>query len=149
MRQFARKDRNMLGTLNFLTVLNRLWRVWNVKSSTKGQRKKDDLSSPIRSMADTQVGVLRSCLSWFQSWPADKHTGLTSETRGALIFTLKGMLAYLEQKLVVEKEAYVMLGQLMSDPIEGYFGQVCLCWARLSSAFCALSLSARACANSL
>ena len=70
------------------------------------------------------MGVLLNWKAFIESWPEDSDTGFTSETRGAILFTLNGMLAYIKHKL--ESGArFVLLGQLMSDPIEGYFGQVC------------------------
>jgi len=51
----SKSNLDVSGTTKFLNIILRLWNILNVKSTDKGQRKRDSTMDPIRSVNDENV----------------------------------------------------------------------------------------------
>jgi len=110
------------GTVDFLSLIIKLWNVLNVKSRTKGKHKRDLTMDPVRSSLDWKLEFLREFADFLERWEKSKKPGLSRETFLAVRHTclsLADCTAYLLDKLGVP---YVLLGHLQSDAIESRFG---------------------------
>ena len=109
-------------TGDFIKLVIKLWNILNVKTCTKGQRKRDDTMDPIRSSWDWQLDFLRQFADFVTRWETSSKPGLTRETFHALRHTCLAIAecaTYLLDKLAFD---IIMLGYLQSDPIESRFG---------------------------
>jgi hypothetical protein len=85
-------------TKEFLTIINKWWRVVNVKHPDKGKHLRDIYADPIRSSNQINFQFLQAFVSWLQSWedlmildvPKRAHK-LSAETHFALSFTTKNL----------------------------------------------------------
>ena len=57
-------DTHMSGTSKFLSIILRLWKILNVKSTGKGRRKRDSDMDAIFSVDDSSVVFLREVYEW-------------------------------------------------------------------------------------
>lgn len=109
-------------TANFLSIVIKLWNVLNVKTCSKGSRKRDETMDPIRNSWDWQLGYLREFADFLERWETSKKPGLTRETFLALRHTCRAVAECVEWLLNTRGFEFVLLGYLQSDPIEKRFG---------------------------
>ena len=110
------------GTVDFLSLIIKLWNVLNVKSRTKGKHKRDLTMDPVRSSLDWKLEFLREFADFLDRWEKSRKAGLSRETFLAVRHTclsLADCTSYLLDKLDLP---YVLLGHLQSDAIESRFG---------------------------
>jgi hypothetical protein len=110
------------GTADLISLILKLWNVMNVKTTTKGKRKRDYTMDPVRSSLDWKLQFLREFADFLQRWETTKKPGLSRETFLALRHTclaLADCSSYLMDRLGFN---VVLLGHLQSDAIESRFG---------------------------
>ena len=110
------------GTAAFISVVIKLWNVMNVKTSTKGKRKRNMSMDPVRSSEDWKLQFLAECADFLKRWEETKKPGLSRETFFAMQHTCKALAEY--ARYLIDRRAfnYVLLGHLQSDGIEYRFG---------------------------
>jgi len=115
------------GTSKFLTLILRLWKVLNVKSTDKGRRKRDGDMNPIRGVSDENVVFLDELYNWLVKWEGMqqkvRHGRLSNETLFALkhtVSTFTELIKYLFEELNVK---YVLTGKFQTDCLEFRFSQ--------------------------
>ena len=69
-----------LGTLNFLTIIAIWWNLFNVKSRSKGIRKRNHDSDPITVENLGNLEFLKQFASWLNEWMASGKKGLSKQT---------------------------------------------------------------------
>ena len=116
------ENRQWTGTLIFIDLILKIWKVLNVKSSTKGYHKRDISQDPVKSSSDWKLECLREFSQLLKFWQSNSDYGLSKETFLALsqsCIAIADCAAYLLDMLGF---SFVLLGKLQSDNIESRFG---------------------------
>ena len=111
------KKTDWLGTADFIRLITKLWHV-NVKTSSKGSRKRDCTMDPVRTAWDWQLQFLKDFAYFVQRWESSKKPGLTRETFLALRHTCLAIAECAVYLLETRGFDVVLLGHLQSDPID-------------------------------
>ena len=115
------------GTVKFISIILRMWKILNVKSTDKGHHKRDDNLNPIRSVDDDSVKFLRDVCRWLDSWNAlnlkARQGRLSDETFFALKHTVNTFLCLFEYLFNELKLTYVLTGKFQTDCLEFRFSQ--------------------------
>jgi hypothetical protein len=112
------------NTADLLDIFHNWWNVVNVRSTTIGLKKRDELKKPVTATNCDQIQYLEAFGAWLRQWKetAGKKTSLTRETLFCAIQTSQS-LPLLAKYLLTKKEFnFVLLGKISSDPIEHRFG---------------------------
>lgn len=109
-------------TAVFLQLFATMWNVVNVKSSNKGQRKRDEAAKPVTSPSDWKLKFLEDFSGYLRMWQQSGQPGLSQETFLALKHTLSTLAALCRYLLTEKSFHYVLLGFMQSDNLEGRFG---------------------------
>ena len=94
----------------------------NVKTRSKGKRKRDLTMDPVRSSADWKLQFLREFAEFLERWQQSGQPGLTRETFLAMRQTCLSLAECASYLLDMLGFSYVLFGHLQSDPIEARFG---------------------------
>ena len=94
----------------------------NVKSCTKGKRKRDYTMDPVKSSLDWKLSFLREFADFLSRWESTGRAGLTRETFLALRHTCLVLADCASYLLDRRGFKFVLLGQLQSDALESRFG---------------------------
>ena len=116
------ENKQWTGTADFITVVLKLWNVMNVKTSTKGKRKRVEAMEPVRSSTDWKLQYLRDFADFLVRWESAGKNGLTKETFLALRHTCLSLAECAAYLIDTRGFRYVLLGQLQSDSLESRFG---------------------------
>ena len=123
----SEKSVDCSGTQIFISLILKLWKILNVKSTSKGIHKRDEAAKPIISMDDDRVKYIISFIHWLNKWESlnqkPRAGRLTNETMFALKHTLCSfidMFSYLFQHLHVK---YILTGKFQTDCLESRFGK--------------------------
>lgn len=126
------------GTIVFMELISKWWRVVNVKHHLKGKHLRDTACDPIRSVEnDANIQFLETFAEWLDTWDNisgpetrnlkgkinKRHGKLTSETSFSLKHTTLTLIALSKYLLTEKKMSYVLLGKFQTDSLEGRFGQ--------------------------
>lgn len=122
------------GTVIFMDIISRLWRILNVKHAFKGDRLHDTNSDAIFSVNDENCMFLRHLLVWLKKWDSmntqredtkfkKRYGKLSNETQFALYHTVQTLLLVIEFLKKELKFHYVLLGKFQTDDLEARFGQ--------------------------
>ena len=103
------------GTLNFLTLVAKWWKLLNVKSRSKGIRQRDPDSDPINAGNIGNLEFLNKFATSLEEWM--KQTFLSCQ-QTSQSFPL--LVKYLIEKRGLD---YVLIGNFHSDPLERRFGR--------------------------
>ena len=118
---------NFDGTAVFIQLINKLWKILNVKSVDKGIRKRDENSKPISSIDDKSVLFLKEFSSWLDRWDKmglkPRQGRLSNETFFALKHTVDTFISLIDYLLNVLKFSYVITGKFQTDCLEARFGK--------------------------
>lgn len=109
-------------TAEFISFVLKMWHIMNVKTCSKGKRKRDYSQDPVLSSMDWKLSFLRETASFLEFWEAKSDYGLSRETFLAVRHTciaLADCASYLLDRLSF---SFVLLGKLQSDGIESRFG---------------------------
>ena len=103
-------------------MIIKVWKILNVKSSTKGKHKRDVSQDPVKSSSDWKLQCLRQFSELFKFWHTNSDNGLSKETSLAFSHSCVAIAecaAYLIDMLGL---SFILLGKLQSDSIESRFG---------------------------
>ena len=122
----AKTDEGMKNTATFITVILNWWKIANIKSCLKGDRLRDEMCQPFRSVADKRLIFLDKFVSWLELWSeqcgSDNAGCLSKPTMRALIHTTKTLQTVITYSLTKLHFEYVLPGKLQTDNLEGRFG---------------------------
>ena len=110
------------GTLNFLTLAN-WWKLLNVKSRSKGIRKRDPDSDPINAGNIVNLEFLNKFATWLEEWMISGKSGLSKQTFLSCQQTSQSFPLLV--KYLIEKRGldYVLSGNFLSDQLGKRFGR--------------------------
>ena len=111
------------GTLNFLNLIAKWCSLLNVKSTSKGVRKRDEDSVPITLGNLSKLEFLNKFSTWLHEWEASGKTGLSRETFSSCRQTSKTFPLLVKYLLEEKGLKYVLSGNMQSDPLEKRFGR--------------------------
>ena len=132
--QLELKYSNVEGTICFLEIVLKWWKIFNVTHAYKGVRFNDSNCHPITSVDHESILFLRQFLIWVEKWNnvvvqgeggnIKKRNGkLTSDTQLALTHTVSTTLEIVKSLFTVLNFKYVLLGKFQTDDLEARFGQ--------------------------
>ena len=110
-------------TLNFLNLISKWRRLLNVKSLSKGTRKRDPDSKPITVSNIVNLEFLNKFASWLEEWMSSGKNGLSKQTFLACLQTSKTFPLLVEYLLKEKELKYILSGNIQSDPLEKRFGR--------------------------
>ena len=70
----------LLDTAHFIGMINKLWDILNVRTTTIGKRKRDITRDPIRSVNYWTLDYLLQFADFLEAWEKYSDLGLTKET---------------------------------------------------------------------
>ena len=110
------------GTLNFFTLVAKWWKLLNVKSRSKGIRKRDPDSDRINAGHIGNLEFLNKFATWLEEWMISGKSGLRKQTFLSCQQTSQRFPPLV--KYLIEKRGldYVLSGNFQSDPLEKRFG---------------------------
>ena len=111
-----------LGTLNFLIIIAKWRNLFNVKSRSKGIRKRDHDSDPITVENLGNLEFLNQFASWLNEWMASGKKWLSKQTFQSCQQTSRSFPLLAEYLLKEEDVEYVLSGYFQDDPLEKRFG---------------------------
>lgn len=121
------------GTVTFLNLISKWWKIVNVKSQFKGVRFRDTHYDAIKSPdCDKNIVFFKNFLRWLELWndltiPGEPNTSrngkLSTHTQFSLTHTCKAFIDMCNYLLIDLKFDYVLLGKFQTDNLEGRFGQ--------------------------
>lgn len=120
------KDENAQGTVTFLQMFVKFWKIMNVKSQFEDVNLRDPRRAAFSSATDPRLDFLAELAALAKSLRGGRGTRvkmLTCDTSKALEHTCRGVIDLI--KLLLETtHDYVLLGKFTSDPIEKAFGKL-------------------------
>ena len=132
-RTFAESTRNAMKyyvangyplwqeTLDFLNLIAKWWNILNVKSLSKGLRKRDQNAEPITKDNHCQVeDFFKNFVSWLCEWKSSGNNGFSVETFKASQPTFPLLARYLIEE---KRLTYILSGKIQSDFLERRFGR--------------------------
>lgn len=115
-----------INTSNFIEIILKWWKIFNIKSPKKGVRLNDDWQKPFSSLNDERFIFLDKFSEWLDIWHNTAGTAsLTNETYTALSHSTKVMKEIITYLLNFEeiKFNYILPGKFQSDLLEQRFSQ--------------------------
>lgn len=115
-------------TLKFLKIINRWWKIVNVKTPYLHVKTKDPARAPIRSIEDENFQYLFKFEEFLSDWNSKlegrgkERQGLTPQTMIAMISTTKALQGFAKDMLGSAECEYILLGKCQTDKIEARFG---------------------------
>ena len=112
------------GTLTFLDLIAKWWNILNIKSPSKGKRKRDPDCEKISAENYVQISQFFSkIVVWINNWKSSGKPGLSDETFKTFKQT-SSTIPLLAEYLILEVALeYVLTGKLQSDFLERRFGR--------------------------
>ena len=90
LKQFGQQNsQDVSGTVKFLEIISRLWRILNVKSVDKGRRKRDAYAEPIHSLDSDSYQYLVRFQDWLTRWDALQQKVRQGRLSNETFFALK------------------------------------------------------------
>ena len=113
----------MASNIEFSTVVAKWWELLNVKSRSKGIRKRYPDSDPINAGNIGHLEFLNKFATWLEEWMKSEKSGLSKQTFLSCQQTSQSFP--LLAKYLIEKRGldYVLSGHFQSDPLEKRFGR--------------------------
>lgn len=120
------------GTLHFLNIFCRWWKIINVHSAFEGKRFNDPHREPMRETSLDNINFLQNMLRWLKNWRVmiPVSASLSAQTCQSLITTLDSFLSLIPYMFSVYKIDYLLLGKFQNDDLEARFG----CYRQMSGA---------------
>lgn len=113
-------------TAQYIEIINRWWKIMNVKSSYKGHHKRDTFLEPLTSNnSDERNNFLMKFLLWIDDWKAANYNSgfLTRETFTALSHTTHAVIELCDYCSSELGFSYLLTGKIQTDVIERRFGK--------------------------
>ena len=111
------------GLYNFLNLINRVWKCFNVNNTTKGIHLSDEYSLPYTSTSDKRIGFLREFAAWVDRWNKEGtyYGKLSKQTFFSVSFSCRSLADCLEYMLGPLNYTYILSYVFSSDCIESMF----------------------------
>lgn len=111
------------GTIQFLRLIIKWWKISNVQHPMKGKYTKDDDANPITGPNDSKLLFLESLKTYVDIWHAsDSHGKLTNETYIAFSHTLAAVVQLCKYIFNRYNWSYILTAKLQTDALEARFG---------------------------
>ena len=112
------------GTLTFLDLIAKWWNILNVKSPSKGKRKRNPDCEKISAENYEKISEFFSkIVAWIDNWKSSGNPGLSNETFKTFKLT-SSTIPLLAEYLLFELDLqYVLTGKIQSDFLEKRFGR--------------------------
>ncbi|XP_018914579.1 uncharacterized protein [Bemisia tabaci] len=123
--QTLKKDNVQIsdGSIMFLQIIGRWWKISNVKNPDKGKRLNDMWCEPVMGTKDQKLKFLRDLLLFLEIWELPGlPESFTVQTHTAFYHTIKATLELCEFVLIDLGWGFVLLGKLQTDNLEARFG---------------------------
>nr|XP_042912286.1 uncharacterized protein LOC110282455 [Parasteatoda tepidariorum] len=118
------------GTITFLHIIIKWWKIASIKNTRKGYEKLDHDSVPFSCVNDARIKFLSCLSSWLKEWQKKEIPGfkrnqgkLTSETFFAFQHTVQALTDVIKYLISEKKDKFVLTGKFQTDNLEGRFGQ--------------------------
>ena len=116
------------GTVNFLKIVFKLWKTFNVKNSQEYQAHNDAMRAVIKMPDDPRIKFLLdvqvvALTDGMRPTTNPRVCSLTSDTSKFLAHICRGAVD-LTSHLLASANEYVMLGWFSTDPLELVFGKL-------------------------
>lgn len=112
------------GTVHFVQIILRWWSIMNIKNSTKGIHKQNELLLPFTSASDDRLVFLDKFLAWLERWRAlDSTNCLTTDTHQALYQSTSVISEIIEYSFSSVGVQYLLTGKLQTDNLESQFSR--------------------------
>ena len=111
------------GLFNFLRMFNRVWKCFNINTSSKGNYLNDPDLLPFTSTNDPRLEFLNEFANWLDNWKSMKSNSgkLSSQTFQSMSFSCRS-LSDLIKHLLSQGFSFVLTATFSSDCIESAFG---------------------------
>ena len=116
----------VLGTTNFIKLVIKLWKIFNVRSPREDQEHNDPFRAVIRMPDDPRKQFLLEVAIMADEMKPKESSRvrlLTHDTSKFLSHTCRGAVG-LVKHLLTKVNEYVMLGSFSTDPLEKTFGKL-------------------------
>ncbi|MCP4487856.1 MAG: hypothetical protein GY820_11140, partial [Gammaproteobacteria bacterium] len=110
------------GTVQFLSLILKLWNIVNVSSASMGMKKRDISRKPVTSAGDWKLEFLAEFSDFLQLWVESERPGLTKETFLAVKQTYNALAEVTKFCLQHLGFRFVLLAHFQSDALENRFG---------------------------
>ena len=111
------------STCNFLGLVNKFWKIFNINNPKKGFYKNDAVSLPFRTSSDQRLDFLSDLADWLDAWKDLKSLGkLSLETFHSVSFSCRSLRSIIIYLLDTLKFEYVLTSKLQTDCLESLFG---------------------------
>lgn len=114
--------RDVSGTQAFIDLIIKLWEILNVKSTSKGFRKRDVDSNPIYKVDDKRISFLNDVHNWLCKWEnfsqKAREGRLTNETLVALKHTVNTFVHLVPYLLNEMHLLFILTGKFQTDCLE-------------------------------
>ena len=118
---------SVMGTINFLKLIVKFWKIVNVKGVGEGNRSNDTLGAVMRSPDDPRIDFLIELADMADKMintVSKRMQHLTRDTGCALSHVCRGLVDLTRYLLKCVNE-YVILGWFITDPLEKSFSKLC------------------------
>jgi hypothetical protein len=116
---------NETAAAGFLKLINTWWTISNSKTQVNTHHRLGNAA--VR--GDKKPEFLRAFATWIETWQKMTISNcarfmLTPQTADALITTLRGTAALIEDLFTDDSYRYILTARLQTDPLERHFGKV-------------------------
>ena len=110
-------------TVEFLKLINDVWKIFNVNWVGKNIRFNDEMSAPL-CLNDSRLLFLKNFVSWLECWRAlpTANGKLSPQTFKSFIHTCKALPLLLELICTKYGFKYLLTSRIQNDPLEHHFG---------------------------
>ena len=115
-----------LGTVNFLKIVRKLWKIFNVKNPRENQAHNDAMKAVIKMPDDPRIKFLSDVAAMADGKRPTTNPRVCSLTSGTAKFLahICREAVDLTRHLLASGNEYVMLGWFSTDPLEWAFGKL-------------------------
>ena len=109
-------------TSDFIKIITRVWKIFNVNTPVKGIHLKDEYSMPLR-YNDARFSFLSHLISWLDNWLNMPDSGkLSKQTFTSFKHSTKSLMKIVNHLTENCGFDYVLTSFLQNDPLEHHFG---------------------------
>ena len=119
-----RKFKNSDSTCNFIDLIIRFWKLFNINNLTKYINKNDSDSMPFYSPDDPRLIFLEKFADWLDNWKLIKSNNgkLSNETFYSVSFSCRSLVSMIKYILSNRLFKYILTSKFQTDCLESRFG---------------------------
>ena len=113
------------GTREFILVIEKFWKIFNINSTKKYIHKNDMVSKPFSSINDQRFEFLNSFILWLKRWQdlPGKYGKLTNETFHSVIFSCESLISLTKYMISDLDFKFVLTFKFQTDCLEHIFSR--------------------------